>query len=146
MTVRTPDSGFEALEQRYERLAQAMVYVLLAVPLLPYALSQNPSAGAIGITAGVAAAAAAWVTWVDLLHPEWMERPWLVAVYFTGLVVFIAVLTVRSPWYAFFTWIGYLYAFRLLAGPWRWIGSAVVAVFFAAMLVAATRAYPKAIL
>ena len=59
MAVSTPDSGFEALERRYERLAHVIVYVLLAVPLLPYWLSQNPSAGAIGITAGVAAAAAA---------------------------------------------------------------------------------------
>jgi len=131
VTVRTPDSGLELLEQRYERLAHVIVYVLLAVPLIPYVLSQKPSAGAIGITAGVAAAAAAWVTWVDILHPEWMERPWLVWVYFTGLVVFIAVLTIRSPWYAFFTWVGYLYAFRLLAGPWRWIAAAVVSVFFA---------------
>jgi signal transduction histidine kinase len=131
VTVRTPDSGLEALEHRYQRLTHVIVYVLLAVPLIPYALSQNPSAGAIAITAGVVAAAAAWVTWMDILHPGWMERPWLVWVYFTGLVAFIAVLTIRSPWYAFFTWIGFLYAFRLLAGPWRWIGSAVVAVFFA---------------
>ena len=97
MTVSTPDSGFEALERRYERLAHVIVYALLAVPLLPYALSQSPSAGAIGITAGVAAAAAAWVTWMDILHPEWMARRWLVWVYFTGLVVFIGVLTIRSP-------------------------------------------------
>jgi signal transduction histidine kinase len=131
VTVRTPDSGFEALEHRYQRLAHVIVYVLLAVPLIPYALSQNPSAGAIGITAGVAVAAAAWVTWLDILHPEWLERRWLVWVYFTGLVVFIAVLTIRSPWYAFFTWIGFLYAFRFLAGPWRWVASGVVAVFFA---------------
>jgi signal transduction histidine kinase len=131
VTVSTPDSGFEALERRYERLAHVIVYALLAVPLLPYALSQSPSAGAIGITAGVAAAAAAWVTWMDLLHPEWMGRRWVVSIYLTGLVAFIAVLTIRSPWYAFFTWIGFLYAFRLLTGAWRWIASAVVAVFFA---------------
>ena len=131
MTVRTPDSGLELLEQRYERLAHVIVYVLLAVPLIPYVLSQKPSAGAIGITAGVAVAAAAWVTWMDILHPEWLERRWLVWVYVTGLVAFIAVLTIRSPWYAFFTWIGFLYAFRLLTGAWRWVAAAVVAVFFA---------------
>ena len=44
MTVRTPDSGLELLEQRYERLAHVIVYVLLAVPLIPYVLSQKPSA------------------------------------------------------------------------------------------------------
>ncbi len=131
MTVRTPDSGLELLEQRYERLAHVIVYVLLAVPLIPYVLSQKPSSGAVGITAGVAVAAAAWVTWMDILHPAWLERRWLVGVYVTGLVAFIAVLTIRSPWYAFFTWIGFLYAFRLLTGAWRWVAAAVVAVFFA---------------
>jgi signal transduction histidine kinase len=130
VTVRTPDSGLESLEQRYESLAQVIQYFLVAVPLIPYVLTENPSAGAIGITAGVAAAAAAWITWATI-RPEWMERRWLRWAYFTGLVAFIAVLTVRSPWYAFFTWFGFLYAFRFLVGPWRWIASAVVAVFFA---------------
>jgi signal transduction histidine kinase len=131
VTVRTPDSGLESLERRYESLARAIQYVLLAVPLIPYVLSQKPSAGAIGITVGIAVAAAAWITWWTIVHPGWLKRRWLRWVYFTGLVAFIAVLTVRSPWYAFFTWIGFLHAFRYLAGPWRWVGSAFVAVFFA---------------
>jgi len=129
--VRTPDSGFEAIERRYDSLARVLPYLLLAVPLIPYALSQDPSGGAIGITAGVAAAAAAWITLTIVLHPGWAQRRWLTLVYFAGLVAFIVVLTVRSPWYAFFTWIAFLQAFQLLAGAWRWAISAVVAVFFA---------------
>jgi hypothetical protein len=39
---------------------------------------------------------------------------WLVVTYFAGLVVFAWVLTVRSPWFAFFTWTGFLYAFEYL--------------------------------
>ena len=55
VTVRTPDSGFESLERRYDSILRVLPYLLLAVPLLPYALSQSPSAGAFGITVGVAA-------------------------------------------------------------------------------------------
>ncbi len=130
MTVRTPDSGFESMEQRYERLERFVPFLLLSVPLIPYVLSQDPTAGAVGITVGVAVAAGAWIMWMINLHPGWTERRWLMRVYFTGLIVFTAVLTVRSPWFAFFTWFGFLHAFRFLAGPWRWAGCAVVAIFF----------------
>ena len=130
MTVRTPDSGFESIEHRYERLERFLPLLLLAVPLAPYVLSQSPSAGAFGITAGVAVAAGAWITWMIHLHPRWTENRWLMWVYFTGLLAFIAVLTIRSPWFAFFTWLGFLYAFRFSSGAWRWAVCAAVAIFF----------------
>jgi signal transduction histidine kinase len=129
VAVRTPDSGFENLERRYESVARLVPYLLLVVPLIPYVLSQSPSAGAIGITVGVAVAAGAWVAWMVVLHPGPPRRPWQGYVYFAGLLVFIAVLTFRSPWFAFFTWIGFLHAGQYLAGAWRWIGCAVVAFF-----------------
>jgi signal transduction histidine kinase len=130
VTVRTPDSGLESMEQRYESLLRLVPFPLLAVPLLPYFLSQSPTAGAFGITVGVAVAAGAWIIWMIILHPGWAERPWLMGVFFVGLIAFIAVLTVRSPWFAFFTWLGFLYAFRFLTGAWRWAACAVVAIFF----------------
>jgi signal transduction histidine kinase len=130
VTVRTPDSGFESIEHRYERLERFLPLLLLAVPLMPYVLSQSPTAGAFGITAGVAVAAGAWITWMIHLHPRWTEHRWLRRVYFTGLLAFIAVLTIRSPWFAFFTWLGFLHAFRFLTGAWRWVGCAAVALFF----------------
>jgi signal transduction histidine kinase len=129
VTVRTPDSGFEALEQRYESLSRILPYLLIAIPLVPYVLSQNPTAGALGITAGIAAAAGAWVTWMVVLRPDRMQRSWLKRLYFAGLLVFIATLTVRSPWFAFFTWIGFLHAWTYLTGAWRWVGCAAVALF-----------------
>ena len=129
--MRTPDSGFEPLELRFERIQRFVPYLLLTFPLIPYVLSQNPSAGAAGITVGVAVAAAAWITWWISLHPAWADRRWLMGIYFTGLIGFIAVLTIRNPWFAFFTWFGFLHAFRYLSGVWRWIGCAAVAVFFA---------------
>ena len=128
--MRTPDSGLESLERRYQMLLRLLPYPLLAVPFIPYVLSQDPSAGALGITAGIAVAAGAWIAWMNTLHPRWTERPWLRRVYFVGLVAFIVVLTVRSPWFAFFTWFGFMEAFRCLSGAWRWVGSAVIALAF----------------
>jgi signal transduction histidine kinase len=49
-----------------------------------------------------------------------------------GLVAFIVVLTFRSPWFAFFTWIGFMYAFRYLAGAWRWVACVPIALAFGA--------------
>ena len=130
MTARTPDSSLESMEQRYDLLLRLLPFLLLTVPLLPYFLAQSPTAGAFGITVGIAAAAGAWITWMVILHPGWAERRWLMGVFFVGLVAFIAVLTVRSPWFAFFTWLGFLYAFRFLSGAWRWAVCAAVAIFF----------------
>jgi signal transduction histidine kinase len=130
VTIQTPDSHFEELERRGDRLARVVPFALLVVPLLPYVLSQAPSAGAFGITVAVAAAAAAWIAWMVILHPGWAQRPWPTRIYFAGLIAFIAVLTIRSPWFAFFTWIGFMQAFILLTGAWRWAVSGLVAVFF----------------
>jgi signal transduction histidine kinase len=130
VALRTPDSGFESLESRYLTIERFLPVLLLAVPLLPYALSQKPSAGALGITAGLAVAAGAWILGMVTLRPGWADRTWARWVYFPGLVAFIGVLTIRSPWFAFFTWVGFLHAFRFLPGAWRWIGCGVVAVFF----------------
>ena len=128
MTVNTPDSGLESLERRYESIMRVLPYPLLAVPLVPYVLTQGPGAGAFAITAGIAAAAGAWILWFHNLHPAWTERPRLMRVYFIGLVAFIAVLAVRSPWFAFFSWFGFLEAFQCLTGAWRWIGCVLIAL------------------
>jgi signal transduction histidine kinase len=129
VTVRTPDSGFESLEKRYESLSRIIPYLLLVIPLVPYALSQSPTAGAFGITAGIAAAAGAWVTWLVVLKPESTQRTWQKRVYYVGLLAFIAALTIRSGWFAFFTWIGFLHAWTYLTGVWRWIGCGIVGLF-----------------
>jgi signal transduction histidine kinase len=132
VTVRTPDSGFEALERRYESQGRVIQYALLAAPLIPYVLVEKPDAGAFAITIGVVAAAAAWTTWSAFRHPRWTNRPWTARLYMAGLVALIAALTLRCPFFAFFTWLGFLHAFRFLNGVWRWAAAAAVAVCFAA--------------
>ena len=129
--VRTPDSGLESLEQRYLKLERFLPCLLLAVPLVPYVLSQTPTRGAFGITAAIAVAAGGWVMWLVTLHPQWGGRRVLMGIYCAGLIVFSGLLILRSPWYAFFAWLGFVHVFRFLPGAWRWIGCGLVAVCFA---------------
>lgn len=120
--MNAPDAGFPPLERRFATLMRVMPYVLLLVPLALYALTQSPTLGSLLITCGIVAAAAAWATWWVLLHPCWATRRGLMGVYFAGLVVLAAALTSRSPWFAFFSWLGYIHAFWYLAGWRRYLG------------------------
>jgi len=131
MAVRTPDSGFEALGRRYDAMARWLPFVLLAIPVPVYALSQNPSTGALLITLYVAAVTVAWIAGLTILLPASAQRPWVKRLYLTGLITLAFVLAVRSPWFAFFTWIGFLHAFHYENTRVRWGFAFVTALAFA---------------
>jgi signal transduction histidine kinase len=128
VTFRTPDSGMEPLEHRYDAVVRYVPYALVVFPLLLYVLTESPPASSVLITAGIAAGAAAWFTWWITLHRGWAGRGVLMAIYFAGLIAFAAALTARSPWYAFFTWIGFVHAFVYLSGRWQYAGIAAMAL------------------
>ncbi len=71
---------------------------------------------------------AAWMLVVFTLRPAWRERAPVMAVFFTVLILIIAILVIRNPWFGFFTPVAYLYAFRLLRWPWQPVGVAAAAV------------------
>ena len=129
LTARTPVGGLVALEERY-RLPIVLPYLLLAISLVLYALSQHPSAGAFEITVGLAAGAAAWNAWLLAQHPDRERRPWTARIYLAGLIAFAVLLAVRSPWFGFFTYLGFPWAARYLDGVWRWAAFAAVSVVF----------------
>ncbi len=130
MTIRTPDSHFEELERRGDRLPRWCPSRCSSSRSSRTRCPRRRARGRSASPSAVAAAAAAWIAWMVILHPGWAQRPWPTRIYFAGLIVFIAALTIRSPWFAFFTWIGFLQAFMLLTGAWRWVVSGIVAVFF----------------
>ena len=71
----------------------------------------------------------AWLTWfVVLLPPRAGRRELQMSVYFVGFLAASAVLVARSPWFAFFCWIGFVHAFRYLTGGWRYAGVIATAV------------------
>ena len=120
---------FAAPETWLDRLLRVTPFGLLAVPFLPYVLTQAPTAGDIGRTLAVTALAAVWLGWFVVLRPLRVRDPQgLMPVYFAGFLAASAVLIARSPWFSFFCWIGFMHAVRYLTGAWRYAGIAGTAV------------------
>ncbi|QWF83997.1 sensor histidine kinase [Amycolatopsis sp. CA-230715] len=103
-------------------------YLILAV-LVGFTVFQERSDGrALLVDLALCAALALWTLWMFTLHPAWRERPRVMGVFFTVVVVLTAVLIARHSWYGFLVISAYGYAFALLPWPWRLPGVAVVAV------------------
>ncbi len=114
--------SLDASERRLEIWLRAVPFALLVMSMIPYVITQHPSPGDVGRTLAVVAATAVWVAWWVPLHPQWAANRVLMSVYYLGFLAFSALLVARSPWFAFFCWIGYLHAYRFLAGPARYVG------------------------
>jgi signal transduction histidine kinase len=121
-----------APEAWLEGLLRVIPFFLLAVPFLPYVLSQAPAGGDIGRTLAVTALTVVWLGWFVVLRPlRFRDSRWLMPVYFAGFLTASAVLIARSPWFSFFCWIGFIHSARYLAGGWRYAGIAGTAVLIA---------------
>ena len=114
---------------RYKALL-VLPYLMLAIALALYALTERPAAGPFEVTAGIAGLAAAWNAWMVALHPENQHGPWPARIYIAGLVAFAAVLNLRSPWFGLFTYLCFPYAASYLAGAWRWAAFVAASVAF----------------
>jgi signal transduction histidine kinase len=117
---------------RLERALRVAPYVLLAVSTLLASMADEliehrTAAHRLG-TLGVALLAAGWMLWMVTLHPSWAGRRRLMALYCAGLLVLLAVLVTRSPWFGLFALTGYLHTWELLAGRWRVAGVTATAV------------------
>jgi signal transduction histidine kinase len=117
---------------RLERALRVAPYVLLAVSTLLASMADEliehrTAAHRLG-TLGVALLAAGWMLWMVTLHPSWAGRRRLMALYCAGLLVLLAVLVTRSPWFGLFALTGYLHTWELLAGRWRIAGVTATAV------------------
>src|ERR1700712_2995866 len=117
-----------AVPRRSTVLTGALPYTLLAIlavvtVAIRWSNGQSPAVELI-----LCALAAGWMWWVFTLHPAWRERPLVMTVFCAVLIVIMAVLVLRAPWFGFFTPAGYLYAFRVLPWPWRQAGVAAVAI------------------
>lgn len=128
MTVRTPDSGLEQLGPRYDAMMRIAGFPLLALALILYRLTMDPPLSSLLITSAVAVGVGGWIAWWTSLHPQWASRHGLMAVYLAGFFAFDVVLTARSGWFAFFTWVGYVHCMEYLPGRWRYVGISMFAV------------------
>ena len=112
MTVPQTDVRLDSSD-RLERALRVAPYVLLAVSTLLASMADDliehrTAAYRLG-TLGVAALAAGWMLWMVTLHPSWANRRRLMALYCAGLLVLLAVLVTRSPWFGLFALTGYLH-------------------------------------
>jgi signal transduction histidine kinase len=84
--------------------------------------------GSLWIDLGLCALAAAWMLVMFTLRPVPRQSPRAMAVFLAGVIVILAVLVVRDPWFGFWTPAGYFYAFNLLKWPWRLPAVSAVAI------------------
>jgi signal transduction histidine kinase len=126
VTVPQTAVELEASEGRLDRALRVAPYGLLAVSTLLATIADDvvehrSAAHQLG-TVAVAAVAAGWMLWWVTLHPSWARRHRLMAVYCAGLLLLLAVLVTRSPWFGLFALTGYLHTWELLPGRWRVAG------------------------
>jgi signal transduction histidine kinase len=75
----------------------------------------------IGLTLG-------WLSLSVWLLPNRAPHPWLVLVFYGGLLALSVLLVLRSPAFFAFSWIGYPYAFVLFSAHWNLIAVTVTAI------------------
>ncbi|GIJ75723.1 Signal transduction histidine kinase [Micromonospora phaseoli] len=125
------DDRIASWRAREAHLHRMLPYAGLLVGSLLATAAPAPGGLPLTPTLVVAVASAGWIAWFLTLHPQWQGRRRLMAVYYVGLLALAAVLVSASPWYGFFAWIGFLHAFHLLQGGWRFVGMCCSAVLVA---------------
>jgi signal transduction histidine kinase len=125
---------YRARLDRWERRADpalALLPYIMLVVAAAISVPIDPHPRAIVINLGVAALTAAWILFGFTLHPAWRDRPRMMAVFFLGLLVLMAVLVIHAPIFGFFTFTGYFFTYWLPLGKWRILGVMAVAVLTA---------------
>lgn len=116
------------LDGRLHPVITVVPYVLLAVLVVVTVVIRRSAGMPMVVDLSLCGLAAVWMLWMFTLHPAWRERPAVMAVFVAVLVVIMAVLVVRDPWFGCFAVAGYVYTFRLVPWPWQLLGVGAVAV------------------
>ena len=127
MSHPMPLTRLDEVGRRLLPLIKYGPYVLLGGLVIFTVAGGWASGTSLAIDLALCGLAAAWMLWMFTLHPAWRVRPRVMAVFFTGFTVIMAVLVIRDPWFGFLAPAGYLYAFTVLPWPWRLPGVAAVA-------------------
>ncbi len=121
----------QAARRRERLLLDVLPYGMLAFcVLVSYSLrTTNDAALLAGLI--ISAVTAAWMLWMFTLHPAWRQRPRMMAVFVTGLILLGALLILDNTLFGLFTFTIYFYAILFLAWPWRLLGAAAVGLLAA---------------
>lgn len=128
----TDQTILDRWERREETVYRIVPYGTLLVAGFLTVIVGGQDAAQLGRTLGLAAATALWTLWMVTLHPTWAQtRRALMALYYVVLLLFMASLVVRAPWFGLFAFTGYLHAILVLRGKWRTVGVMATAVITA---------------
>jgi signal transduction histidine kinase len=117
----------------FDRPMRVLPFVALAGSAVLTVIADTPvSTAPFAVTLAVVAVTAGWMYWLIIRHPEWERRTRLMAVFFIGLWLLMAVLILCDPLFGFFAWSGYLYTLYALRGRWRLVGTAAIGLLTAA--------------
>ncbi|MFF0309926.1 sensor histidine kinase [Streptosporangium sp. NPDC004379] len=116
MSAPTPHTRQDRWNRGLLPLVTVVPYVLLAIMTGVTVAIRGSDGDLFGVDLALCALTAAWMLWMFTLHPAWRERPRIMGLFMGGLIVLMAILVVRDPWFGLFTPVGYFYAFRVL--PW----------------------------
>jgi signal transduction histidine kinase len=122
---------FDRWERREIAVFNVLPYVLLAVTTLVTLLPFWDEPRHLPAVLGLTLTTTVWLLWFVTLHPEWHQNGPLMGLYYTGLMVFGAGLVVLAPWYGLFVFVGYVHAFLVLKGRWRYVGIAATSMIMA---------------
>lgn len=115
-------------DSRRSVLVTVVPYVLLGALTVVTVVAKWSAGASLYIDLGLCLLTAAWMLWMFTLHPAWQDRTPLMILFVAVLLVLMAVLVLRDPWFGIFTPAGYFYAFRLLPWPWLLVGVILVAI------------------
>ncbi|GAA0946582.1 sensor histidine kinase [Nonomuraea longicatena] len=125
---RRPGRRATTREDQPFLLVTVVPYTLLAGLVILKVVTETSAGRFPYVDVGLCAIAAAWMLGMFTLRPAWRDRPGIMGVFFTGLLLITAILVVRSPMFGLFTPAPFIYAFTLLSWPSRLPAVAAVAV------------------
>jgi signal transduction histidine kinase len=116
MSNPMPRTGQDPWNRRSLPIVSVGPYALLAILTTITVAIRRSNGDPFVIDLVLCALTAAWMLWMFTLHPAWRERPRVMGLFLAVLIVLMAILVIRDPWFGLFTPAGYIYSFRLL--PW----------------------------
>jgi signal transduction histidine kinase len=121
-------------ERRLNGAGRAIPYFVLALSAVLYLFTVADPLPTVLVTLAIVVLTAGWMLWWFSFHPSWRTRPGVMGVFFAGVLVLYAVLNTRNPLFGFFSFAGYVYAFEVLRGRWKFAGVVATAVLAATSL------------
>jgi signal transduction histidine kinase len=123
-----PGEGLAARERRFGAVIRRWgPYVGLAIGTSTSLFAITPGPSFWPVTLVLVLVAAGWA-YLFTGRQELAASPGPGAVYLAGMLVLAVLLVHQSPFYGFYSFVGYYHSFEYLRGRWRWTGIVATAV------------------